>query len=141
AVAAKPGSRCSLDPPRANPHVRAERADEIRAPAHPGILRRQGLDIQRMRAADPRRFEMANAIRSLAMDAVQAAKSGHPGMPMGMADAATVLFDGHLKYDAENPDWYDRDRFVLSAGHGSMLLYSILHLTGHADMTLEELRN
>src|SRR5690606_35586343 len=77
----------------------------------------------------------------LAMDAVQAAKSGHPGMPMGMADVATVLFDGHLKYDASNPDWYDRDRFVLSGGHGSMLLYSILHLTGHADMTMEELRN
>ncbi|HET7410263.1 MAG TPA: transketolase, partial [Paracoccaceae bacterium] len=98
------------------------------------------MDIQRMRAADPRRFEMANAIRSLAMDAVQAAKSGHPGMPMGMADVATVLFDGHLKYDAGDPDWYDRDRFVLSAGHGSMLLYAILHLTGHADMTMEELR-
>ncbi len=94
-----------------------------------------------MRAADPRRFAMANAIRLLAMDAVQAANSGHPGMPMGMADVATVLFDGHLKFDAENPDWYDRDRFVLSGGHGSMLLYAILHLTGHADMTLEELRN
>src|SRR5690606_1738144 len=105
------------------------------------VFGRQGLDIQRMRAADPRRFEMANAIRALAMDAVQAAKSGHPGMPMGMADVATVLFDGHLKYDASNPDWYDRDRFVLSGGHGSMLLYSILHLTGHADMTMEELRN
>jgi transketolase len=99
------------------------------------------LDIERMRAADPRRFEMANAIRSLAMDAVQAAKSGHPGMPMGMADVATVLFDGHLKYDASDPDWYDRDRFVLSAGHGSMLLYAILHLTGHADMPMEELRS
>lgn len=93
-----------------------------------------------MRVADPRRFEMANAIRALAMDAVQAAKSGHPGMPMGMADVATVLFDGHLKFDASAPDWADRDRFVLSAGHGSMLLYAILHLTGHSDMTLEDLR-
>ena len=94
-----------------------------------------------MRAADPRRFAMANAIRLLAMDAVQAAKSGHPGMPMGMADVAAVLFDGHLKYDAQDPAWPDRDRFVLSAGHGSMLLYAVLHLTGHADMTLDEIRN
>lgn len=99
------------------------------------------MDIQRMREVDPRRFGMANAIRSLAMDAVQAANSGHPGMPMGMADVAAVLFDGHLKYDAEDPDWHDRDRFVLSGGHGSMLLYAVLHLTGHADMTMEELRN
>jgi transketolase len=99
------------------------------------------LDIERMRAADPRRFEMANAIRLLAMDAVQAAKSGHPGMPMGMADVAAVLFDGHLKYDAEDAAWHDRDRFVLSAGHGSMLLYAVLHLTGHAEMTLDEIRN
>ena len=86
----------------------------------------------------PRR--MANAIRALAMDAVQAAKSGHPGMPMGMADAATVLFTRYLKFDAAAPDWPDRDRFVLSAGHGSMLLYALLHLTGYADMTMDELR-
>ncbi len=101
----------------------------------------QGLDIERMRTADPRRWEMANAIRLLAMDAVQAAKSGHPGMPMGMADVAAVLFDGHLRYDASDPAWPDRDRFILSAGHGSMLLYAVLHLTGHADMTLDEIRN
>ena len=69
------------------------------------------------------------------LDAVEAAKSGHPGMPMGMADAATALFAEHLKFDASAPDWPDRDRFVLSAGHGSMLIYSLLHLTGHADMT------
>ncbi|MEC7489587.1 MAG: transketolase, partial [Pseudomonadota bacterium] len=75
------------------------------------------------------------------MDAVQAANSGHPGMPMGAADIATVLFTRHLKYDPANPDWPDRDRFVLSAGHGSMLLYSLLHLTGYADMTMEQVRN
>ncbi|MYJ71590.1 MAG: transketolase [Rhodospirillaceae bacterium] len=84
---------------------------------------------------------MANAIRALAMDAVQAAKSGHPGMPMGMADAATVLFTQFLKFDPQRPDWPDRDRFVLSAGHGSMLLYAVLHLTGYPDMTMAELRN
>ncbi|MCW5774809.1 MAG: transketolase, partial [Rhodospirillaceae bacterium] len=83
---------------------------------------------------------MANAIRALAMDAVEQAKSGHPGMPMGMADVATVLFTQHLKYDPAHPDWPDRDRFVLSAGHGSMLLYALLHLTGYADLSLEELR-
>ena len=84
---------------------------------------------------------MANAIRALAMDAVQAAKSGHPGMPMGMADAATVLFTQFLKFDPQRPDWPDRDRFVLSAGHGSLLLYALLHLTGYPDMTMAELRN
>ena len=84
---------------------------------------------------------MANAIRALAMDAVEAAKSGHPGMPMGMADAATVLFSNHLKFDAEHPDWPDRDRFVLSAGHGSMLLYALLYLTGYKDTSLDALRN
>src|SRR5512145_393722 len=83
---------------------------------------------------------MANAIRALAMDAVEQAKSGHPGMPMGMADVATVLFTRFLKFDAQHPNWPDRDRFVLSAGHGSMLLYAVLHLTGYADMTLDELR-
>lgn len=85
--------------------------------------------------------QLANAIRALSMDAVEAAKSGHPGMPMGMADAATVLFSKFLKFDASAPHWPDRDRFVLSAGHGSMLLYSLLHLTGYADMTLDELKH
>ncbi len=99
------------------------------------------VDMSAMKAAAPRRWEMANALRVLAMDAVDAANSGHPGMPMGMADAATVLFDGHLKYDPAAPDWPDRDRFVLSAGHGSMLLYGLLHLSGYPDMTLEEIRN
>ncbi len=84
---------------------------------------------------------MANAVRALAMDAVEQAKSGHPGMPMGMADAATVLWARHLKFDPSSPDWRDRDRFVLSAGHGSMLLYALLHLSGSADVTLEEIRN
>ncbi len=82
---------------------------------------------------------MANAIRALAMDAVEAAKSGHPGMPMGMADAATVLFTKFLKFDAAAPEWPDRDRFVLSAGHGSMLLYSILYLAGYDGISMEDI--
>jgi len=85
--------------------------------------------------------DMANAIRALSMDAVQKANSGHPGMPMGMADVATVLFTKFLKFDPAKPDWPDRDRFVLSAGHGSMLLYALLHLTGYKDMTLAQLKN
>ena len=83
---------------------------------------------------------LANAIRALAMDAVQAANSGHPGMPMGMADAATVLFTEYLKFDPQAPNWHDRDRFVLSAGHGSMLLYALLHLTGYERPTIEDIR-
>jgi transketolase len=83
---------------------------------------------------------MANAIRGLAMDAVEKAKSGHPGLPMGAADVATVLFTRFLKYDAANPAWPDRDRFVLSAGHGSMLLYALLYLTGNAEMTLDQIK-
>jgi transketolase len=85
--------------------------------------------------------DMANAIRALSMDAVEKAKSGHPGMPMGMADVAAVLFSGAMKYDAARPDWQDRDRFVLSAGHGSMLLYSLLHLTGTPGMSLDDIKN
>ncbi len=84
---------------------------------------------------------MANAIRALSMDAVQAANSGHPGMPMGMADVATVLFSQFLKFDPAAPKWPDRDRFVLSAGHGSMLIYSLLHLTGYAAPTMDNIRN
>ncbi len=86
-------------------------------------------------------FALANCIRALAIDAVEAAKSGHPGAPMGMADAATVLFARHLKFDATHPGWPDRDRFILSNGHASMLLYAVLHLTGFPDMTMDELRN
>jgi transketolase len=84
---------------------------------------------------------MANAIRGLAMDAVEKAKSGHPGLPMGAADIATVLFTQFLKYDAAQPNWPDRDRFVLSAGHGSMLLYALLYLTGNKDMTLDQIKH
>jgi transketolase len=90
-------------------------------------------------AAEPRL--LANAIRALAMDAVQAANSGHPGMPMGMADVATILFTEYLKYDPADPDWHDRDRFVLSAGHGSMLLYALLYLAGYKQPTIEDIAN
>ncbi len=91
---------------------------------------------------DPSRLApMANAIRALSMDAVQAANSGHPGMPMGMADVATVLYAQFLKFDPAAPKWPDRDRFVLSAGHGSMLIYSLLHLTGYAAPTMADIRN
>ena len=89
----------------------------------------------------PTQRRLANAIRALSMDAVQQAKSGHPGMPMGMADAATALFTRHLKFDPADPHWPDRDRFILSAGHGSMLLYSLLHLTGYARPTIEDIKN
>ena len=88
-----------------------------------------------------RMAQMANAIRALSMDAVQAANSGHPGMPMGMADVATVLWGEYLKHDPKAPGWADRDRFVLSAGHGSMLIYSLLHLSGYAAPTMEDIRN
>jgi len=84
--------------------------------------------------------DLANAIRALSMDAVEAAKSGHPGMPMGMADVATVLFTQFLKFDPKRPNWADRDRFILSAGHGSMLLYSLMYLTGYEDITLDEIK-
>src|SRR5579884_2686834 len=83
---------------------------------------------------------MANAIRALAMDAVEQAKSGHPGLPMGAADVATVLFTRFLKFDPSEPNWADRDRFVLSAGHGSMLIYALLYLTGYSSVTLEEIK-
>jgi len=88
----------------------------------------------------PTQRRLANAIRALAMDAVEAANSGHPGMPMGMADAATALFTRHLKFDAADPHWPDRDRFILSAGHGSMLLYALLYLTGYARPTLDDIK-
>src|SRR5881394_1006048 len=91
-------------------------------------------------SARPPRRRLANAIRMLAMDAVEAAKSGHPGMPMGMADIAEVLWNDYLRFAPAEPHWPDRDRFVLSAGHGSMLLYALLHLTGYAELTLDELK-
>ena len=91
--------------------------------------------------AAPLPRDMANAIRALAMDAVEKADSGHPGLPMGMADVATVLFTKFLKFDPKEPHWPDRDRFILSAGHGSMLLYALLYLTGYPDMTMEQIQN
>jgi transketolase len=90
---------------------------------------------------DPLHKDMSNAIRALAMDAVERAKSGHPGMPMGMADVATVLWSRFLRFDVENPSWPDRDRFILSAGHGSMLLYALAYLTGFRKMTIEQIKN
>jgi transketolase len=99
------------------------------------------VDIAALRNANPAHWSKATAIRALTLDAVAAANSGHSGMPMGMADVATVLYEKHLKFDASAPDWPDRDRFILSAGHGSMLLYSLLHLTGYKDMTIDQIRN
>ena len=86
------------------------------------------------------RKKMANAIRALSMDAVQKANSGHPGMPMGMADIAEVLWNDFMRHNPKNPEWADRDRFVLSNGHGSMLLYSLLHLTGYP-LSIEQIKN
>ncbi|MDN5788308.1 MAG: transketolase, partial [Pseudorhodobacter sp.] len=99
------------------------------------------MDISSLRAKHPDHWMKACAIRTLTLDAVAAANSGHSGMPMGMADVATVLFEKHLKFAASAPHWPDRDRFILSAGHGSMLLYSLLYLTGYADMTLAQIKN
>src|ERR1700744_987469 len=94
--------------------------------------------VKNVPVSDPMHKDMANAIRALAMDAVEQANSGHPGLPMGMADVATVLWSQFLRFDPENPDWPDRDRFILSAGHGSMLLYAVNYLTGYKKLTIEE---
>ncbi len=99
------------------------------------------MDLNALRTAHPDHWSKATAIRALTLDAVAAANSGHSGMPMGMADVATVLFEKHLKFDAANPLWPDRDRFILSAGHGSMLIYSLLHLVGDVQFPIEELKN
>lgn len=99
------------------------------------------MEISALKQSHPEHWTKAAALRMLAIDAVEAANSGHPGMPMGMADVATVLFENHLKFDASAPNWPDRDRFVLSAGHGSMLLYGLLHLTGYESLPIEEIRN
>src|SRR6476469_4836334 len=99
---------------------------------------RRGDEVLMTRAHHDR---LANAIRALAMDAVEQAKSGHPGLPMGAADIATVLFTQFLKYDIADTKWPDRDRFILSAGHGSMLIYSVLHLLGSEAVTIDQLKN
>ena len=98
------------------------------------------MDIQTLRQTHPDHWMRATAIRALTLDAVAAANSGHSGMPMGMADVATVLFEKHLRFDPKAPRWPDRDRFILSAGHGSMLIYSLLYLTGYEDMTLDQIK-
>ncbi|CAI8222430.1 Transketolase 1 [marine metagenome] len=99
------------------------------------------MDLKALASKNPAHWKKAAAIRALTLDAVAAANSGHSGMAIGMADVATVLFEKHLKFDSSAPNWPDRDRFILSAGHGSMLLYSLLHLTGYEDMTLAEIKN
>jgi len=99
------------------------------------------VDLKALAAANPDHWAKANAIRALTLDAVAAANSGHSGMPIGMADAATVLFENHMSFDPSAPDWPNRDRFILSAGHGSMLLYALLYLTGYEDMSLEQIKN
>ena len=99
------------------------------------------MDIATLRTQHPDHWNKACAIRALTLDAVAAANSGHSGMPMGMADVATVLFEKHLSFDASTPRWANRDRFILSAGHGSMLIYSLLYLTGYSDMTLDQIKN
>ena len=99
------------------------------------------MDIEALKAKNPDHWNKAAAIRALTLDAVAAANSGHSGMPIGMADVATVLYEKHLKFDATRPDWHDRDRFILSAGHGSMLIYSLLYLTGDPEITLDQVKN
>ena len=99
------------------------------------------MDIAALKAKNPDHWMKATAIRALALDAVKGANSGHTGMPIGMADVATVLFEKHLKFDAKNPTWPDRDRFILSAGHGSMLIYSLLYLCGDQQVTLDQIKN
>src|SRR5512146_733556 len=123
----------SPGPGAGRPAIRGSPALQTRVGAGENTRLTQGVPLM------PTRRQLANAIRALSMDAVQKANSGHPGMPMGMADIAQVLWADHLKHNPSNPAWPDRDRFVLSNGHGSMLLYALLHLTGY-DLPMEELR-
>src|SRR3984893_13470277 len=141
-----------ISPPPQNPsasllarRLDVRRARRLRRSSTSGGRPRQGRipQIGRPSTSMTSRAEhdrMANAIRALAMDAVEQAKSGHPGLPMGAADIATVLFGRFLKFDPADPAWPDRDRFVLSAGHGSMLIYAVLHLLGYETMTIEEIK-
>ena len=99
------------------------------------------MELEKLRKLHPQHWEKANAIRVLTLDAVAAANSGHSGMPIGMADVATILFEKHLKFSTAQPNWPDRDRFILSAGHGSMLLYSVAYLCGYADFDIDQLKN
>ena len=99
------------------------------------------MELEQLRILHPKHWEKANAIRVLTLDAVAAANSGHSGMPIGMADVATVLFEKHLKFNTLQPKWPNRDRFILSAGHGSMLLYSLAYLCGYADFDIDQLKN
>jgi transketolase len=116
------------------------RSPSLSTPDPSAALGKSTVGVVTAASKDPAQFALANAIRALSMDAVEAAQSGHVGLPLGMADAATVLFTEFLKADPLAPDWPDRDRFVLSAGHGSMLIYSALHLLGYPDMTVDQLR-
>ena len=99
------------------------------------------MDIDTLRKSFSDHWDKATALRMLSEDGVEKANSGHPGMPMGMADVVTVLFEKHLKFVSSEPNWFDRDRFILSAGHGSMLLYSVLYLANYPDITLEDIKN
>src|SRR5262249_48521272 len=120
-------------------HGASRRARRFRRPRRPeAVIRQQDANGTSM-TSRAQHDRMANAIRALAMDAVEQAKSGHPGLPMGAADIATVLFSRFLKFDPADPKWPDRDRFVLSAGHGSMLIYAVLHLLGYA-VSIEEIK-
>jgi transketolase len=142
-VVTYPGRRKTVDDRNGGLHVAAATSNHRRrasagAPALPAGIFEADMDVSL--PADVKHSDLANAIRALAMDAVEKANSGHPGMPMGMADVATVLFRRFLKFDPAHPAWPDRDRLVLSAGHGSMLLYALLYLTGYPGMTIEELK-
>src|SRR5947209_1742672 len=138
-VAARECAR--LDSPEADAkHRQADVTSADEAVMSPATPLRKPLDSGDAVAMAIEHSKMANAIRALAMDAVEQAKSGHPGLPMGAADVATVLFTQFLKFDAAEPTWPDRDRFVLSAGHGSMLLYALLYLLGYEAMTIDQIK-